>query len=137
MTLRLENLTIDCADPHRLAAFWAAALGYEVETGEEEAETGEAEVWALAKDPTTGWFIYFQQVPETKGVKNRLHLDVRASGTRDEEVARLVDLGATVVEGFGGPAATWTVMRDPEGNEFCVLRGPNDPVPPGGQPVEA
>ena len=137
MALRVDSLTIDCADPLALAEFWGAAMGYEVETGKNEAETGEAEVWALARDPATRWYIYFQQVPESKNAKNRLHLDVRPSGTRDEEVARLQALGATVVEGFGGPKATWTVMRDPEGNEFCVLRGPEDPIPPGASAVEA
>ena len=70
-------------------------------------------------------------------MKNRVHLDLRPSRTRDEEVERVKALGATVLEGFGGDEATWIVLQDPEGNEFCILRGPEDQIPPGGQPVEA
>jgi hypothetical protein len=80
--------------------------------------------------------VLFQKVPETKTVKNRIHFDLRPSRTRDEEVERLKRLGAIELEGFGGPEATWKVLQDPEGNEFCVLRGPEDPVPAGAQPVE-
>jgi predicted enzyme related to lactoylglutathione lyase len=129
--LRIDSLLIDCAEPARIANFWSAALGWSL-TGVSEDES-DAE---LVEPTNPRRRILFQKVPEGKAVKNRLHLDLRPSRTRDEEVERLRELGATILEGFGGPAATWTVMKDPEGNEFCILRGPEDPVPPGGQPVE-
>jgi hypothetical protein len=129
--LRIDSLLIDCAEPARIANFWSAALGWCL-TGVSEDES-DAE---LVEPTNPRRRILFQKVPEGKAVKNRLHLDLRPSRTRDEEVERLRELGATILEGFGGPAATWTVMKDPEGNEFCILRGPEDPVPPGGQPVE-
>jgi predicted enzyme related to lactoylglutathione lyase len=131
VSLRIDNLGFDCADASRIATFWSAALGWKL-TGVSE-DGSEAE---LVEPTNPRRRILFLQVPEGKTVKNRLHLDLRPSLTRDEEVERLRELGATVLEGFGGPAATWTVMQDPEGNEFCVLRGPEDPVPPGGHPVE-
>jgi Glyoxalase-like domain len=134
VALQIEDLVIDCADPIGLAAFWASALGFEVTAQSQE----EGDVWAVVGQPERkGLYIYFQQVLEGKIAKNRLHLDLRPSRTRDEEVERLRGLGASVLEGFGGPEATWIVMQDPEGNEFCVLRGPDDPIPPGGSPVEA
>jgi hypothetical protein len=134
VALRIEDLVIDCADPIGLAGFWAEALGFEVTEQSQE----EGEVWIVIGQPgTKGLGLDFQQVPEGKAAKNRLHLDLRPLRTRDEEVERLRSLGATVLEGFGGPNATWIVMQDPEGNEFCVLRGPDDPMPPDGSPVEA
>jgi hypothetical protein len=134
VALQIEDLVIDCADPIGLAAFWASALGFEVTAQSQE----EGDVWAVVGQPERkGLYLYFQQVLEGKIAKNRLHLDLRPSRTRDEEVERLRGLGASVLEGFGGPEATWIVMQDPEGNEFCVLRGPDDPIPPGGSPVEA
>ena len=65
-------------------------------------------------------------VPEQKPGKNRLHVDITTDGSLDDEVARLVSLGATLVERRQDPSTlanpdTWAVMRDPEGNEFCVL----------------
>jgi hypothetical protein len=115
----IDTLTIDCADPVRVAAVWCAALGYElVETDEESAEI---------RDPSrAGWPLLFQVVPEGKSVKNRLHLDIRAFGSMAEEVERLKDLGATEQRLVEEGGSFWTVMLDPEGNEFCVLRGPDD-----------
>jgi hypothetical protein len=145
VSLRIEDLVIDCADPIALSKFWAEALGLRITTSSE----GESEVWAVVgperriSDPPPaamegkGLYLYFQQVPEGKaGIKNRLHLDLRPARTRDEEVERLRGLGAKILEGFAGSEATWIVMQDPEENEFCVLRGPEDPVPPGAEPVE-
>jgi Glyoxalase-like domain len=129
VSLSVATVTVDCRDPRSLAEFWAAVLGYRFGGAEGD------EVWI--EDPAgTREDISFAQVPEEKSIKNRLHLDLRPSRTRDEEVERLRGLGATVLDGFGGPEATWTVMRDPEGNEFCVLRGPDDPIPPGAQPAQ-
>jgi catechol 2,3-dioxygenase-like lactoylglutathione lyase family enzyme len=115
----IDTLTIDCADPIRVAEFWCAALGYElVESDDESAEI---------RDPGgVGWPLLFQVVPEGKSVKNRLHLDIRASASMAAEVERLKGLGATEQRFVEEGGSFWTVMLDVEGNEFCVLRGPED-----------
>ncbi|MEU6987516.1 VOC family protein [Streptomyces sp. NPDC046324] len=150
MTLQL---TIDCADPQRLVRFWAAALryvpqpppeGYEtwraywasLGVPEEELTEGAGELPESVVDPKgVGPRIWFQQVPEPKTVKNRLHLDLKVGGGRevplalrrarvDGEVARLMGLGATVLSASDGPEGTdfyAVVLQDPEGNEFCVV----------------
>ncbi|MFI5053796.1 MAG: VOC family protein, partial [Acidimicrobiia bacterium] len=78
-----------------------------------------------------GWTLLFLIVPEGKVVKNRLHLDLRPAASMDDEVARLVSSGATVVRRVDEGGNFWTVMQDPEGNELCVLRGPDDGWTPG------
>ena len=134
------QVAIDCADPHRLADFWAAALGYEIEHNDEQIRSiieagyaGEADVmerdghlvWrtAVAANDPGGTLprLLFQQVPEEKTVKNRVHLDLRVGDDRRQaEVERLVGLGASRLwDGRQGPQ-TWVTMADPEGNEFCV-----------------
>ncbi|MBN9393368.1 MAG: VOC family protein [Chloroflexi bacterium] len=114
MASKVRTITVDCADPKRLADFWTAALNYQLKDIDEEG--------ALIVDPTgEGTQILFLIVPEGKTVKNRLHFDLRPEDTRDAEVVRLQALGATVYATFG-----WTVMQDPEGNEFCVEKGPGD-----------
>lgn len=119
MPSTVDTLTIDCADPRRLAAFWTQALGYELR----EASDDEAEI----VDPAgRGWPLLFLVVPEGKSVKNRLHLDVRPPRSMDEEVQRLEAAGASVQRRVDEGGSFWTVMGDPEGNEFCVLRGPDD-----------
>jgi glyoxalase superfamily protein len=119
MTLSVDTLTIDCHDPKLLADFWCAALGYRlVEIDEEDAEIKPIE--------GIGWTLLFQIVPEGKSAKNRLHLDLRSSGSMASEVARLEQLGATAITRVDEGGSFWTVMGDPEGNEFCVLRGPED-----------
>ncbi|MFI6990300.1 VOC family protein [Nonomuraea wenchangensis] len=125
MTSRLTELTIDCHDPERLAAFWCAVLGLEViDRNEHKVEIGSweptvEEVRARQMPPT----LLFIQVPEGKTVKNRLHLDVSPIDcSTDDEVTRLLGLGATKSDVGQGPDRSWVVMADPEGNEFCVLR---------------
>ncbi|MEV0011317.1 VOC family protein [Streptomyces sp. NPDC047973] len=125
MTSRFTELTVDCRDPERLAAFWCEVLGFEViERSDGKVEIGSwvptvEEVRARQMPPT----LVFIRVPEGKAVKNRLHLDVSPidAGT-EEEVARLVALGATRADVGQGPGRSWVVMADPEGNEFDVLR---------------
>ena len=120
MALEPDTLTVDCADPVRVATFWAGALGYRLED-----DPGPGGVFI--SDPsgrTRGMF--FQTVPEPKTAKNRMHLDVRPTGSMAEEVERLKGLGATVRGFIEDEGSFWTQMRDPEGNEFCVLRGPED-----------
>ena len=119
MTLSVDTLTIDCHDPKLLADFWCAALGYRLDEID-----GEDAVVKPAAGP--GWTMLFQTVPEGKSVKNRLHLDLRASGSMAAEVARLEAAGATVIRRVDEGGSFWTVMADPEGNELCVLRGPED-----------
>jgi hypothetical protein len=119
MTSSVDALTIDCHDPKLLADFWCAALGYRLDEIDEEGA-----VVKPADGP--GWAMLFQIVPEGKTVKNRLHLDVRPSGAMAIEVARLAQIGATAITRVDEGGSFWTVMSDPEGNEFCVLRGPED-----------
>jgi hypothetical protein len=111
MVTFVKSATFDCSDALVMAQFWAAALGSDVD----EESTSEK---AFVEAP--GWggpSLWFQRVPEPKTAKNRLHLDLRApDGDVAGEVRRLEALGATVVT----PGETLVVMRDPEGNEFCV-----------------
>nr|WP_254705547.1 VOC family protein [Streptomyces vilmorinianum] len=108
-------MTIDSSDAYALATFWAAALDSKVS---DEDQPGDEE--ALVETPGAG--ILFVTVPEKKSVKNRIHLDIQPQDrTRDQEVERLLALGATLVgdhrrEGGLG----WVTLADPEGNEFCV-----------------
>jgi predicted enzyme related to lactoylglutathione lyase len=119
----IKNLTFDCVDALQVARFWAAALGSDVD---EDSSPKRAYVEA------PGWGgpnIWFRGERGPKAATNRLHLDLRALTSMDQEVERLVRLGATVVERYGDI----TVMRDPEGNEFCVEPGPDDPHEPSGR----
>jgi hypothetical protein len=120
VTVQITTVTFDCADPVRLATFWAEALGSELAPGSDPEG-------ARLRDPagvTDG--LYFQPVPEAKAVKNRVHIDLRPSGSMAVEVDRLEELGATVQGRVDEGGSFWTVMQDPEGNELCVLRGPED-----------
>ena len=133
------DLTLDCADPGGLAAFWKLALGYVDEPPPAPFATREA--WlrvygdpgdtaddgAWLHDPAgTGPRLSLLRVPEPKTAKNRLHIDIRVAGTGTsaeqwsritEATARLVSAGATVILEY---PANHVVMADPEGNEFCV-----------------
>ena len=116
MALHIGMVTVDCADPKGLAAFWAAALDTTI-----SGDYGEFVM--LAPPPAGGPVLAFQRVPEARVGKNWMHLDLGApEGERRTEVARLVDLGATVLGDRGGDAEgmVWTTLADPEGNEFCV-----------------
>ncbi|GAA4905728.1 VOC family protein [Streptomyces coeruleoprunus] len=149
MTTLHWKLVIDAADPHAQADFWAQALGYLVEDNSMLIErllgaghlpadlTVEAHGRRAFRDLVAvrhpddpyeeetgtglGRRLLFQRVPEPKTVKNRLHLDVHAApGRREAEVVRLEGLGASVLRHVKEPGGEWTVMADPEGNEFCV-----------------
>ncbi|MEV7216381.1 VOC family protein [Kitasatospora cineracea] len=148
MTLTWK-LVVDSRDAAALAEFWAAALEYEVEDQtalidgllaagrlpaaavQERAGRKLFRGYSAVRHPEDphdpvsgigqGRRILFQDVPEAKQGKNRLHIDVHSGGELDAVVARLEKLGATrVEEQQQGPAGHWWVMRDPEGNEFCV-----------------
>ncbi|XVS61259.1 VOC family protein [Actinosynnema sp. CA-299493] len=144
------KLVIDTTNAPALADFWAAALGYEVEDPSALIEQllaaghlGEEAViehngrknfrgYAAVRHPEDpfdaasgvgrGRRLLFQDVPEAKSGKNRLHIDVHGEpGDLDGLVTRLEGLGAVRVSEFDkGPAGHWWVMRDPEGNEFCA-----------------
>ncbi|MDT0391056.1 VOC family protein [Streptomyces dubilierae] len=117
----VQNVAIDCADAYGLARFWSRVTGGPLH-GEDRPGARETQV-----TPTQGPVLYFNQVPEPKTVKNRIHLCLRPETSRDEEVARLLGLGATLVADHRHPDGSgWAVLADPEGNEFCVLRSESD-----------
>jgi predicted enzyme related to lactoylglutathione lyase len=115
----LRHVTIDCADPYRLASFWSEVTGWPV-SGEDK--PGEPEVLIEAPSPVPG--LLFIQVPEAKTVKNRIHFDwMPTERTRDDEVERIIGLGATLYEDHRrADGLGWVTLLDPEGNEFCVER---------------
>jgi predicted enzyme related to lactoylglutathione lyase len=128
VTFVLDTVTFDCADPEVMARFWSAALGWG--QGEADGLDIDEEGAFIKPSGTTDEMrfqgLYFQKVPEGKVVKNRLHLDVRPHDSMDREVERSVGLGATVQRRVDVEGSFWTIMLDPEGNEFCILRGPED-----------
>jgi hypothetical protein len=144
-----HQVTIDCDEPIALAAFWAEAMGYVVEnntalirrvmeTGQADAahvvDLGDRLAWrgfAAVRHPEDpfdafrgngrGRRVLFQKVPEPKTGKNRVHLDLMVGDERHrQEVDRIVALGASVLREVDEPMGRWTVLADPEGNEFCV-----------------
>lgn len=145
------QITIDCADPERLVAFWTEALDYIPEPPpgghatwreywtdqglpEDELPEGAGETPESIVSPAgTGPRVWFQQVPEGKSVKNRVHLDLKVGGGREVPLAvrkervtaktdRLTAAGATVSRVMDEPSMDYfaIVLQDPEGNEFCV-----------------
>jgi predicted enzyme related to lactoylglutathione lyase len=109
------DLVLDCADPERLADFWAQALGYR--------KIGFKEPYFLLM-PAQREFppLALQRVPEPKTAKNRMHLDIRTPDV-PAEAKRLEGLGATRVDVGQSGDEGWITMADPEGNEFCVCPG--------------
>jgi hypothetical protein len=115
MTSRLAVIVIDAIEPRPVADFWAAVLGWRIV--EEETD-----IVSLAPEGDAAPGIDVLRVPERKTLKNRLHLDLRADGSaQQQEVERLIGLGARRVDVGQGPDVSWVVLADPEGNEFCVL----------------
>jgi catechol 2,3-dioxygenase-like lactoylglutathione lyase family enzyme len=121
MTARISHTTVDCGDAHALSGFWSQVLGF-AEDPDDPNEPGDEECMIAA--PDGGQRLLFIEVPESKTAKNRLHLDlVPAEGTRDEELRRLLALGAREVDDRRrADGSGWVVLADPEGNEFCILR---------------
>lgn len=134
------QITLDCADPHALVSFWAAALGYEIEDHTAVVEsllasgrlpeqavvrtghgTGFADL-AACRDPAGRLpRMLLQRITDRAPGKLRQHLDLQVGSDRaDAEVARLVALGATTAWFSDDRGARTTTLRDPEGNEFCV-----------------
>lgn len=129
MALRWYTIVVDCHDIAAQARWWAETLDYRIVYADEH-EAVVVPPWASPEviDDPGEWMrapqgLVFVPVPEGKGIKNRLHIDLapHTSQDRDEQIQALLDRGATRVEVGQGEDVTWTVLADPEGNEFCVL----------------
>lgn len=133
------QITFDCEDAEVMSGFWSVALDYSYQPPPEGFETWEAaleangitppppgDIAAIVDPDGVGPRVLFLRVPESKQVKNRVHLDIRAgSGPDDTEakeakVEQLLAIGGTVVRRVTENGGSWIVMQDPEGNEFCV-----------------
>ncbi|MFT4217581.1 MAG: VOC family protein [Micropruina sp.] len=156
MTSFVSHTSVDCADAYALSEWWKQVLGY-IDLPDDPNSPGDPECMIVepmpsrksptrspspgvspASEQSTGGFsgstadhghrVLFIEVPEPKTVKNRMHFDLRpGTGSRDDEVERVLALGATLVadhRGITGPGTGWVVLADPEGNEFCILRSP-------------
>jgi hypothetical protein len=131
---RLRSIVFDCAKPMALARFWAFALEYKIrpfseatlqhmrERGITDPENADSVCIESPDEGSDGTQpnVWFEQVPEGKVAKNRVHLDVNLRSL--DELDRFVELGARVIHPFGSlPDCVWSVLADPEGNEFCVF----------------
>jgi|SRR3954447_14325713 hypothetical protein len=121
MTSYISHTTVDCADAYELSRWWQGVLGY-IEMPGDPNLPGHEECMIMSPDHAHR--VLFIEVPDVKQGKNRIHFDLRpAEGTRDEELARLVDHGAKPIDDLRRPDGSgWVVLADPEGNEFCILR---------------
>ena len=117
MALTLQMINLDCADVAGQAAFWSQVLGVPVDEND-----GNAFMRTVGYQNPALPRMMFLAVPEGKTVKNRVHLDLHADD-RAAEVARVVALGATHVRDHDEWGVQWTVLTDPEGNEFCIAQG--------------
>jgi hypothetical protein len=135
--VKIDSVVFDCRDAAPLARFWAAALGWTVAPYDEEelerlASKGvydpEDDPSVMVEPPrgTDLPVLYFTEVPEDKVVKNRVHLDLAADGSLEDEVERLEGLGAHVRNWVEEDGNMWCVMLDPQGNEFCVVLPDDD-----------
>ena len=127
MTVSIASVTFDCADALTVGRFWSATLGRPLDPG---ASGDFAAIGFVGRRDKVGWAPrepgdeptwLFAKVPEPKTAKNRMHLDLAAADP-EAEIVRLVGLGATRVADTDEYGYRWTVMTDPEGNEFCVAK---------------
>ena len=119
--LSIRSFTIDSPDPYRIAQWWCQVFG--VPMSPEDFPDDPAALCDLGDGPR----LLFERVPEPKTVKNRAHIDIRPGLRRDEEVERLIGLGASMYEDHRRPDGSgFVVLTDPDGNEFCVERGQID-----------
>ena len=137
MTAYVSHTTIDCRNAYELSEWWKQVLGYVDIEGDPNLPSHPE---CMIVDPDSGHRLLFIEVPDEKRVKNRIHLDIQPrSGTRDQEVERVVALGAVEIDdqrNHHGPGIGWVVLQDPEGNEFCILRSAEEratnPMQPAG-----
>lgn len=127
MALRWYTVVTETTDPRRLAAWWAEALDWDT-VYEADDEVVIIPRWAQELTDTLPFHrvppgLVFVRVEHEKSSKNRLHIDLapHTSDDREAEIQRLLDLGATRIDVGQTPEHTWTVLADPDGNEFCVL----------------
>ena len=118
MSSLVLNVTFDCRDAASVARFWEAVTGHPRELVRRPGN----DHWVVSAPDGSLPRLVFVTVPEEKSIKNRMHLDlIPNDSSQEEEVARLLDLGASVVDDRrGSEPGGWVVMADPEGNEFCV-----------------
>lgn len=117
----LQNVAIDCADAYELARFWSGVTGRPIDP---EDKPGDEETDVMLPE---GHLLHFNEVPDPKTIKNRVHLCLRPQTSCGEEVERLLGLGATLVADHRKPDGWgWVVLADPEGNEFCILRSESE-----------
>ena len=130
MVSRISHTSFDARNAHEQSLFWAKVLDW-TEDPDDPNLPGHDECLIMSRDRTE--LLLFINVPDDKVVKNRVHLDLRPVGaTREDEVARIVELGATQLGDFRRPdGGGWITLADPEGNEFCVL----SPTPAGTGPT--
>ncbi len=114
MGLQWEQITVDAIEPAAMAAWWSEVLDWTMVASDDPDE------FEVRPDADSAPGLLFVRVPEAKSQKNRLHIDLRPTD-QEAEVTRLLGLGATQTS-VGEGEVSWTVMADPEGNEFCVLR---------------
>jgi len=121
MTSRISHVSVDSRNAYAQSVWWGSVLGMH-EDPDDPNLPGHDECIILP--PDGGTTVLFIEVPESKELKNRLHFDLRpVDRTREEEVDRLLEVGATIVADRRRPDGMgWVTMADPEGNEFCVLR---------------
>lgn len=124
MTVRISDIVVDCQNARLAATFWCAALGYRIADSDDTCV-------AVTGDPSAPTLLFLES-NDPKTAKNRIHLDVCPTDgtTRDDEIARLESLGATLID-VGQTGGSWVVMADPDGNEFCVMSTvlPAEPAP--------
>jgi catechol 2,3-dioxygenase-like lactoylglutathione lyase family enzyme len=129
MTSRISHTTIDSRNAYQQSVWWSQVLDMK-EDSQDPNEPGHVECMIFSADGRTR--LLFIEVPEAKQVKNRLHFDLRPTdATREQEVERLLGLGATEIADHRRPDGSgWVTLADPEGNEFCVLRGDSEAIDP-------
>jgi hypothetical protein len=123
VTSFISHTAVDCTNAYELSEWWKEVLDYVDLPDDPNAPEHEE---CMIQRPDGGHRVLFIEVPDAKQVKNRVHFDLRPSDrTRDEEVERVLGLGATLFEDhrdIHGPGTGWVTLADPEGNEFCILR---------------
>jgi hypothetical protein len=112
VALTVRHVTVDCENALAVATFWSAALDLPL-------DGGDAESASIGTGTDSGWLFF--RVPEHKTAKNRMHVDLQ-SEDRQADVDRLLALGATLVDDHDEWNTRWSVLQDPEGNEFCVVQ---------------